>query len=60
MEDFIEEKLMDCHLKIAIKPANLFNTEYYLLENKKIKDNFIIHVMSKPENYRIEYMKKFL
>ncbi len=51
---------MDCNLKIAIKPANLFNTEYYLLENDKIKDNFIIHVMSKPENYRVEYMQNWI
>jgi hypothetical protein len=60
IEDFIEEKIMDSHLKIAIKPANLFNTEYYLLDNDKIKNNFIIHVMSKPENYRVEYMQKWV
>lgn len=60
MEDFIFEKIMDSHLKIGVKPANLFNSEYALLEDSAIKNNFIIHVMSKPENYRIEYVKKWM
>ncbi len=60
MEDFIKKKILDCHLKIGIKSANLFNTEYYLLDDNNIKDNFIIHVMAKPENYRIEYMNNWV
>jgi hypothetical protein len=60
LENFIDEKIIDCHLKISIKPSNLFNTDYYLLDNPLIKKNFIIHVMSKPENYRVEYMKNWI
>ena len=59
LENFIEEKIMDCNSKISVKPSNLFNTDYYLLEDPVIKNNFIIHVMSKPESYRIEYMSKW-
>ena len=60
LEDFIDKKIMECQLKITIKPSNLFNTDYYLLDEPQIKNNFIIHVMSKPENYRIEYIGKWI
>lgn len=61
LEHYLKNNLMNARKYIKVEPATLFNTEITVqLKDNSIHDNFIIHLMAMPADFREKFMKKWL
>lgn len=57
IENYIKDNIMDASKHIVIKPCRAFNTEITVqLNDGTIYDNFIIHLMAHPSEFRVKFI----
>ena len=60
IENYLKDNIMECRSHIVIKPCRYFNTEINLqLLDNSIHDNFIIHLMGKSSEFRVDFINKY-
>ena len=60
LESFIAQNVYGCKDRIAIAPTKSFNSAAYELKKYMKCDDYIIHLMAEPENFRIAYIDRWL
>ena len=60
MEYYIDNKLMDADKYIDIRKSTDFNTEFRQLNDGSINNNFVIHLMALPSDFRINFMSRWI
>ncbi len=61
IENYIKDNIMNAKEHISIKPCRLFNTEINVqLNDGSIYDNFIIHLMVMPTDFRVNFINNKL
>ena len=61
IEQSIENNTMDARSHIVIKPCKMFNTIIIeQLNDDSLKNNFVIHLMAMPNEFRIEYITNWI
>ena len=60
MEYYIDNDIMNAKQHIDIKPCRAFNTDINQLTDGSIHDNFIIHLMAMPQDFRVKFMNNWI
>jgi len=60
MEYYIDNKIMDADKFIDIRKSTDFNSEFRQINDGSINNNFVIHLMALPADFRINFMSKWI